>query len=279
MEDILNTKNKIKYRDDINMTYKKIPKYIIATSLLCLSTFSNAGLLKIEINDLGGLSTTQAAIFDGATSFWESVLTGIQSAYDLVVTINAQGVPIDGVGLILGSAGPTAGAKDNGYFFATEGIMSFDTADLAAMESNGSLFGVIAHEMAHVLGFGTLWNTGSWGGYFTGTQNVYAEDSGQYTGTYALAEYRKEFDPTALFVPVELDGGPGTANGHWDELWAGGQTDLMTGYLDSPLTISRTTIAAFADIGFTTIVTHPVSAPTTLVVFFLGLFLVFSRRK
>ena len=36
--------------------------------------------------------------------------------------------------------------------------MSFDTADLARMEADGSLTDVILHEMGHVLGFGTLWS-------------------------------------------------------------------------------------------------------------------------
>ena len=36
--------------------------------------------------------------------------------------------------------------------------MSFDTADLAQMEADGSLVRVIMHEMAHVLGFGSIWD-------------------------------------------------------------------------------------------------------------------------
>ena len=39
------------------------------------------------------------------------------------------------------------------------GTMEFDTADLAAMEANGSLFFVIMHEMGHILGIGTLWSS------------------------------------------------------------------------------------------------------------------------
>jgi hypothetical protein len=35
--------------------------------------------------------------------------------------------------------------------------MSFDSADLANMEADGTLNDVITHEMGHVLGIGTVW--------------------------------------------------------------------------------------------------------------------------
>jgi hypothetical protein len=258
---------------------KNISKYGVAAYFLCMSQFSNAGFLNIEINNLGGLSTSQASTFHEATNFWESILTGIQSELDLTLTIGAEGVIIDGVSGILGQAGPTTIGSNNGFTFAVTGIMQFDSADLAALETNDKLFDVILHEMAHVLGFGALWNTDSIGGSFAGTQNVYTKGSGEYTGAYALAEYRKEFDPSALFVPVDIVGGPGTANGHWAEDWAGGRTDLMTGILDSNITLSRTTIASFADIGYTTFITHPVSAPPAIAMFLIGLAFALRRKK
>jgi hypothetical protein len=66
-----------------------------------------------------------------------------------------------------------------------------------------------------------------------------------------------------------LEGGPGTANGHWDEAtFACGDNDLLTGYLDSGNNpVSDTTLAAFRDIGFTLSegALSPVPAPMTLV--------------
>ncbi len=140
--------------------------------------------------------------------------------------------------------------------------------------------------MAHVIGYGTLWDTDSLGRQFDGTQSVYKDGSGQYTGVYALSIYQQEFDPNATFIPVELDGGSGTADGHWDESWAGGSEEVLTGYLGSNSFISDTSIASFADIGYTTIVTHPlnnetvpVSAPATLGIFSFALLAAFRRRK
>ena len=118
--------------------------------------------------------------------------------------------------------------------------MTFDSSDLSAMENNNTLYSVIVHEMAHVIGFGSLWTY----------NNIYDNGTGQYTGAAATAAYKAEFDPSASFVPVELDGGQGTEDAHWDESWAGPSSDIMTGYLEGAVTISQTTLASFEDLGY-----------------------------
>ena len=70
------------------------------------------------------------------------------------------GTAIDGPGNVLGQAGPSrlrpanAGAA---AFLPATGDLQFDTADLAAMEADGTLNDVITHEMGHVIGIGTIW--------------------------------------------------------------------------------------------------------------------------
>ncbi|MEX5730249.1 hypothetical protein Ga0609869_003602 [Rhodovulum iodosum] len=230
----------------------------------------------IVVNFTGGLSATQQTVFSSAENFWESIITG--NRYDLALpdlVISAAGVAIDGVGGILGQAGPQTLVRTNGapqdYAYADTGIMQFDSADLGALEAAGTLFDVIVHEMAHVIGFGTLWDAPSLSPALAGTQSVYTDESGQYTGSYALDTYKAEFSPAASFVPVDIVSGPGTRNAHWDETLFGDGSglDLMTGFIggptllaDSPLvatTLSDTTIASFADIGYTTIVTDPMA--------------------
>jgi hypothetical protein len=50
-------------------------------------------------------------------------------------------------------------------------------------------------------------------------------------------------------IPVEQDGGSGTALGHWDEETFG--NELMTGYLNAgENAYSAMTAAAFADLGY-----------------------------
>ena len=220
------------------------------------------GDIIITLNFTGGLSASQQIVFAGAKEFWETALTGYQPGIVIAgPTINASGVAIDGVGGTLGSAGPSTTTTQGGFVLTTTGQMEFDIADLSNLEANGSLQNVIRHEIAHVLGLGTLW-TGN---------NVYRVDTGQFTGSAALNQYKTEFNQlSATFVPVELGGGIGTANGHWDEVDFGGgltgirdslnrdmRDELMTGWLNPNSFVSNMTIASFSDIGFTTAVPEP----------------------
>jgi hypothetical protein len=235
-----------------------------------------------------GWTASQLNIFQSAKTFWESQLTGYKPGISLTgPTINAVSQAIDGMGGILGSAGPSAISQQGGFFLTTTGSMTFDTADIAGLESNGRLLDVIQHEMGHVLGIGTLWSL----------NNVYVNNTGQYQGASALAQYRQEFvgQSGATFVPVELGGGSGTANGHWDEVDNGaGNTgrvtvvgnrdmryELMTGWLnsDQPSFVSRTTLGSLEDIGFTTVLSA-VPEPSSMVL--LGLAVSgawFARKK
>lgn len=222
------------------------------------------GTLSISIVFDGGLTASQQAIFTSAKTTWENALQGYQPGITQTgPTITAKGVYIDGPGEVLGQAGWTEGVLEAGYALTTKGVMQFDSADLDSMESSGVLEAVILHEMAHVLGFGTLWSF-SYGGVVY--NDVYPAPNGQYTGANALNEYRLEFNqPAATYVPVELGGGGGTANSHWDEVDGGaGLTgitqvgtgndmafELMTGWLNSPTFLSQTTLESFRDIGFT----------------------------
>ena len=226
---------------------------LVFLSLLAPSSF---GGIIITLNITGGLSVTQQNVFTAAKSFWESQLTGYKSGISITgLTINASGTPIDGVGGVLGQAGPTNTTTQGGFVLATAGTMRFDSADLGNMETNGTLQNVILHEMAHVLGFGTLWTS----------NGVYVNGSGQFTGAAALARYRTEFNQSsATSVPVELGGGGGTANGHWNEVDGGAgltgivdsqnrdmRDELMTGWLNPNSFVSNMTVASFSDIGFT----------------------------
>lgn len=222
----------------------------------------------IKLSFGAGLTDSQKSIFQQAEAFWESVIVGYANPITFLpqLVISASGESIDGAGGILGSAGPNSAAYGGGVLYAVNGGMRFDSADLTAMESRGTLLSVIMHEMAHVIGFGTLW----------GYNGLYNTGTGQYTGENALAAYRKEFDPNATYVPVELDGGTGTANAHWDETWSGPRSDLMTGYLEGVTTLSRTTIEAMKDLGYVVI-----GVPTPMALSLVGFLLLglSSRRR
>ncbi len=116
------------------------------------------------------------------------------------------------------------------------------------LQQQGLLSDVVVHEMGHVLGFGTYWNA----------LGLLAEPSLQggldphFTGPVAIAGFDSAGGSAYVGakVPVENTGGPGTADAHWRDAVFG--TEIMTGYIDfgaNPL--SATTIASFADLGYT----------------------------
>ena len=124
--------------------------------------------------------------------------------------------------------------------------MQFDIADAQTYQNLGLWDDIVTHELMHVLGVGSLWNFGDHAGLVSG---------GQYTGTFALDAY-DDTHPGATFIPVEQDGGSGTAGSHWDEQAL--VNELMTGYINSdgnPATandnyLSKFSVMSLADLGY-----------------------------
>lgn len=237
-----------------------------ATTLVLLTPLqAPASTVDILFESTLEASDSQRLLLSEAEQFWENTLVGYQPGIEIdQVTIDIGAFDIDGERGSLAQGGPGTVVRQSGYVLPTSGFIEFDTADLDRLEAGGSLLGLFLHEVGHVLGFGTLWTE----------NNLYVDDSGQYKAANGLAAYREEFDPTAPFVPVEMDGGPGTRNAHWDETWAGGENELMTGFIDLPLFLSDTTAASFRDLGY---VTQTASEPPPVAViplpapFWLGL--------
>lgn len=205
----------------------------------------------IEIRFLGGLTQNQKNAFTAAADRWTRLIVGdlpsVQVNGEVIddVVIEAQGRNIDGPAGILGQAGPThvrpanAGAS---AFLPVKGVMAFDTADLASMEQRGTLRDVIAHEMGHVLGIGTIWETKNLL-QGAGTNNP------TFHGQGAMEEYGRLRGTGPTPVPVENTGGEGTADGHWRETVF--RNELMSGFISgqgNPL--SRVTAASLKDLGY-----------------------------
>ena len=260
-------------------------RHSYSLAVLVFSLFARASHadIVITLNVTGGLTATQQNVLTTAKSFWETTLTGYKPGISLTgPTINASGAAIDGAGGVLGSAGLTGAVFQGGYFLTSAGQMQFDTADLTILETSGQLQSVFLHEMAHLLGFGTLWTL----------NGAYLDGSGQFTGTSALAQYKTEFSqPFATFVPVELGGGTNAANSHWNEVDGGtantgivdGQNrdfrlELMTGWLNTPTFVSNTTIASFEDIGFKSNLSV-VPEPSSVALFAISIFAVRRLRS
>jgi leishmanolysin len=223
-----------------------------ADSARAMHLFKTASPFTITVRFLGGLTETQMGAFAAAADRWAEVIVGdlpdIEVDGEMIddVLILAQGQDIDGTGSILGQAGPTHArqAPDGTLLTPCKGQMAFDTADLATMESQGTLPDVILHEMGHVLGVGSLWR-------LMNLVDLSDPANPVFTGANAMAEYGRLFGDggSPRPVPVENTGGPGTIFAHWRESVFG--NELMTGFVGNATNpLSRVTVACLQDMGY-----------------------------
>ncbi len=157
--------------------------------------------------------------------------------------------PIDGTtgSNILGLATPVY-VRD-GSLLPFAGCMIFDSANIDQLIGNG-LDAVILHEMAHVFGFGTIWDDKGLlvGACPTSSTPSFIGQSSQQGFLAAIVPGGVYSDP---IVPVEGDGacGDGTRDGHWSESVMG--NELMTGFLSAGTNpLSAITSASLRDMGY-----------------------------
>ncbi|PWK54905.1 leishmanolysin [Roseicyclus mahoneyensis] len=189
------------------------------------------------------------SIFEAAVAVWERVIIGdlpdVGSIDDLWIDVTVE--HIDGRGGVLGYASVThlRSSSDGGLPY--KGYMVFDEVDLASMPLSEAI-DVAIHEIAHVLGFGLLWSS-------------FGLTSGAlYTGANAVREFIAAGGQTN-YIPLETEGGAGTAYYHWDEDILG--REIMTGYLNSGENyLSAITIGAMEDLGY--VVDYTVAEPYVL---------------
>ena len=218
------------------------------------------------------LSEGQRTAFERAEAFWEKAITGnlfwstlrqhslqsclARNGFDLAVRgdrvvddllIYADIREIDGRGGVFGGAGPCQIRADSGL--PVVGTMYFDRVDMEGLEEKGQLDGTILHEMAHVIGFGAMWE-------HLGLLKEPAGTPGadpHFVGPEALKAFKEIGGASYTLskpVPVESVGGPGVWNGHWREFVF--RTELMTSFIDSGLNpLSIVTLASMTDMGYT----------------------------
>lgn len=243
---------------------------------------ANADVISVDVSQV---DPAAIPLVRQAEAFWESRIQAYSREVPRAITdqltslrISATVAPIDGVGGILGFAGPDAvlsvGETDplipnvnrtRPWTVAVTASMTFDLDDFPSMAADGILFDVIRHEMGHALGIGSLWELN---GLITPLGGVGLT---QYTnGQYGIAGYRSDIgNPVASYIPLEQRGGPGTALGHWNDfppffnqVFTGAFTkELMTGFacdadpstgalVCAPKFVSEATWGSAADLGF-----------------------------
>ena len=213
----------------------------------------------IQLRPIGTIGPAEQAAFDAAEALWESVIArgvadvNVNLAADACLAGSAplSGVvddliidfairPIDGVGQILGQAGPCTMAT--GDRLTRVGGMEFDSDDVATMLAAGTFDEIVVHEMGHVLGIGTLWS------YYRSLLTGAGGPDPRYVGAAAVAEYQT-LGGAEADIPIEASGGPGTNDSHWRESVF--DDELMTGYIDAGSNpLSMISIASMADLGY-----------------------------
>jgi hypothetical protein len=244
----------------------------------------------IEVRYPGTQPTvSQLAAFDAAKARWQSAIIGdlfdipgiaippsaecaaaghpaaVSGPIDDVV-IFANLVTIDGSGGILGQAGPCfiRDEMEVNIDLTVTGVMMFDIADLAMLETAGRLNDVIVHEMAHVLGFGTLWRVKNLL-QGRGTSNPFF--TGPSAGGAFLAAVLGGSTFTGEPVPVENTGQLGTREAHWRKSIV--SPELMIGEIGSGASpLSAFSLASLRDLGY--VVNDAVADPFTFMPQILG---------
>jgi hypothetical protein len=199
--------------------------------------------------------------FDQARLRWQQVITGNLPSVALDVQANScliphpavneiiddilifvQVVAIDGLGGVLGSAGPCWIRSASGL--PIMGVMRLDEADLESMNNQGFLVDVILHEIGHVLGLGSLWHPD----YFDFVEGRGGADP-RYTAPRAVSRFTLGGGHQFDWVPVENAGGAGSRDSHWRETQLG--NELMTSRIGGGVNpLSAVTIGALLDMGY-----------------------------
>jgi hypothetical protein len=223
---------------------------------------------RIELHFINPPTPAQRAVFDAAVARWEAVISEplapilanlepgqcggdspslTRPVQNLLIFVVLES--IDGPGGTLASAGPCFIRNSNQL--PVIGRVRMDEDDLPGLEAQGLLQAVVIHEIAHVLGFGTIWGLKGF------LQNPSLPSSPgadtHFTGPRAIAVFDQLGGDTfqgGSKVPVENEqGGQGTRDSHWRRSVF--NNELMTGFINpasSPM--SRVTIASLEDLGY-----------------------------
>jgi hypothetical protein len=159
------------------------------------------------------------------------------------IVIYATVFSIDGEGGILASAGPCF-VRSLGRQTII-GVMRFDADDIQRLVNQGRLLDVIMHEMFHVVGIGTLWNSY---GFLQGAGSPDSRFTGPLGAAACIASGGAGV--CAGGIPLETGGGAGTADSHWRESVF--QTELMTGFIGAVNPLSVMSIQSLGDVGYST---------------------------
>lgn len=223
---------------------------------------NDRGRFNITLQYVTPITERQEKVFNSAAARWERIIIGdipsvtgtLPSAFhgfppvvqnetidDVIIEVALS--PIDGRGGTLGMAGPRFIRNASGL--PVSGVMLFDIADLDFLEQLDLFEDVIVHEIGHVLGVGTIWNS------FGRTLREGLASDPFFNGKTANVHWNAVGGIGLL--PIENIGGGGTRGSHWRESFL--RNELMTGFLNLGVNpLSRITAGSMGDLGYRTAV-------------------------
>ena len=238
---------------------------------------------------LADFTAAEQALIVDEVNFWDGIIDGYRDGSSRTWTVTfdsyseaaVDNVTSSGLAALTGLnwSGYVPGSHtSNGYFIiSTSADVSFNIhPDAGALNPIN-----VRHEIGHALGIGSLWEDNElYNDGVAGNSNrtLAGGTPGHLLGPATLAAYQAEFDPSAIYVPVELDGPEGTSHRHWNEadttllgdsgsaaIAIGGSHigqsldhELMSGEISDPGWLSETTRANLFDLGY---ITYPVPEP------------------
>jgi hypothetical protein len=185
-------------------------------------------------------STTTFELPSGTYCGNELTLTSPVDVKGLIIYFRYEEILTPGV---LGQAGPCILVDD----IPRMGIVILDKSYMQELTVYPHvIIEIIAHEIGHVLGIGSLWQPGV--DYIESTLD---ELPGYpYIHDYANIEHIS-YGGNGVYARVEDSGGGGTRGGHWDEEVY--DNELMTGYVESGDAhnhLSRISLGGLKDLGY-----------------------------
>lgn len=170
--------------------------------------------------------------------------------------------PTPGQGVTIASCGPsnlydiiTPGPTGTEFVAAKFNLSINDYFD--NIYSEQEWVDVLTHELGHALGIGTFWNA------FFEPYGAVPPSNNLLSGTAytgALSAYNQITGLTRTKIPLESDGGDGTASAHWENsyralsgtepFYYGLSNELMIGYKTVNQIISQLTINSLVDMGY-----------------------------
>lgn len=152
-------------------------------------------------------------------------VSGLAEVDDLMVEVSAEF--IDGVGGVLAQAGSRV--LRSGSNLPATADMIVDYYD----RNDSQFYDVVLHEFGHALGFV---------GWVIRTHRLFNYDETRFVGANAAAQYQA-LGYNYSSVPTEK------GEGHWRESIF--KNELMTPYIDSNMKLSKVTVGALEDLGYT----------------------------